>query len=138
MNNNDANLDWMLNKLVADVVGVEYAVVLASDGIPQSKSDGLDKEHADKMAAVAAGLRSVARTVSGTFGKGPTLQNFVEMQDGYFFVVDAGQGACLAVVTNASVNVGMVANAMNRLTRRLGEHWSSAPRVVGQSTAGGS
>lgn len=138
MSTNESNLDWMLNKLVTDVSGVEYAVVLASDGIPQSQSDGLDKEHADKLAAVAAGLRSVARTVSGTFRKGPILQNFVEMQDGYFFVVDAGQGACLAVVTNATVNVGMVANAMNRLTRRLGEHWSSSPRTVGQVSGGGS
>lgn len=129
-------LNWMLNNLVDEVAGVEHAVVLASDGIPQSQSDGVDEEHADKTAAMAAGLRSVARTISATFRKGPVLQNFVELQDGFLFVVDAGHGACLAVVANTSVNVAMLAHAMNRITTRLGERWSSAPRVFEQSTGG--
>jgi len=52
----------------------------------------------------------------------------VEMDDGFLFVAAAGEGSCLAVLSNAHADIGLIAYEMALMVKRVGEHLRSAPR----------
>ncbi len=45
------------------------------------------------------------------------------------FVTAAGDGSCLAVLSDADSDVGLVAYEMTLLVKRVGAHLGSAPRT---------
>ncbi|HKS44852.1 MAG TPA: roadblock/LC7 domain-containing protein [Amycolatopsis sp.] len=126
--NSTIDLNWLLDDMVDRVVGAQHAVVLSSDGLLMGKSGLLAKDDSDQLSALASSLQSLAKGVSRHFNRGPVLQNLVEMAEGYLFVSAAGQGACLAVLAEETVDVELIAYEMSRLVKRVGDYMSSAPR----------
>jgi predicted regulator of Ras-like GTPase activity (Roadblock/LC7/MglB family) len=61
----------------------------------------------------------------------------VEMDEGFLFVAAAGDGSCLAVLTTATADIGLVAYEMALLVKRVGEHLHAPPRVGAQPPAAG-
>jgi predicted regulator of Ras-like GTPase activity (Roadblock/LC7/MglB family) len=57
-------------------------------------------------------------------------QTIVEMDFAFLFVTAAGEGSCLAVLTTASADAGLVAYEMAVLVKRVGEHLTVAHRPV--------
>ena len=49
------NLNWLVQNFAERVPGVSEAVVVSSDGLPIATSAGLDRDAADRFAAVAVG-----------------------------------------------------------------------------------
>ncbi|MEU8730295.1 roadblock/LC7 domain-containing protein [Streptomyces tendae] len=123
-------LDWLLDDLVGRVHEVRHAVVLSNDGLAVGASNGLGREDAEHLAAVASGFHSLAKGAGRHFGAGGVRQTMVEMDDGFLFVAAAGDGSCLAVLTDVSADIGLVAYEMARLVRRVGEHLHTAPRAA--------
>jgi predicted regulator of Ras-like GTPase activity (Roadblock/LC7/MglB family) len=111
--------------------------VLSSDGLAIGRSQGLSVENADHLSAVAAGFHSLARGTSTHFDGWGVLQTIVEMNKGFLFVTAAGRGACLAVLTSAQADLGLVAYEMAMVVKRVGEHMSAAPRVTGDTVGRG-
>ncbi|MEU6384074.1 roadblock/LC7 domain-containing protein [Streptomyces bauhiniae] len=130
-------LDWLLDDLVRRVGEVRHAVVLSNDGLAVGASTGLGRDDAEHLAAVASGFNSLAKGTGRHFGAGGVRQTMVELDDAFLFVVSAGDGSCLAVLTAATADIGLVAYEMARLVRRVGEHLYAAPRVVSQPPAAG-
>ncbi|MET8826862.1 roadblock/LC7 domain-containing protein [Streptomyces sp. NPDC004610] len=130
-------LDWLLDDLVTRVSEVRHAVVLSNDGLAVGASNGLRREDADHLAAVASGFHSLAKGAGRHFGAGGVRQTMVEMDDGFLFVAAAGDGSCLAVLTAESADIGLVAYEMARLVRRVGEHLCTAPRAGTRPPAAG-
>ena len=64
------NVNWLVVSFVERVAGVNEAVVVSSDGLPMALSDGLDRDAADRFAAVASGLIGLAYGAAGRFGAG--------------------------------------------------------------------
>lgn len=126
--NSTPDLNWLLDDVVNRVVGAENAIVLSADGLLLGKSSGMSKDDSDQLSAIASSLQSLAKGVSRQFNRGPVLQNMIEMERGYLFVSAAGQGACLAVLAGADIDVEMIAYEMNRLVKRVGDYLASAPR----------
>ncbi|WP_407317126.1 roadblock/LC7 domain-containing protein [Isoptericola halotolerans] len=113
---------WMLD-LVAEVRGVQHAVVLSSDGLVKVRTDDTDPDTADKVAAACAGLVALGMSMGREFGAGDRLrQVVVEFDGGFLFVRGAGDGSRLAVVTDASVDPGLVAQQMQAQVLMIGEH----------------
>ena len=55
MNENPhSKLNWLLEELVTGVVGARHAVVLSTDGMLIERSNGLPKDEADQLAAMAS------------------------------------------------------------------------------------
>ena len=54
------NLNWLVQNFAERVPGVNEAVVVSSDGLPIATSAGLDRDAADRFAAVASGLIGLA------------------------------------------------------------------------------
>ena len=128
-----SELDWLLDDLVARVVHIDKAVILSRDGLAIGASAGLSREDAEHLSAVAAGFQSLARGVGAHFGGGNARQTIVEMDFAFLFVTAAGEGSCLAVLTTASADAGLVAYEMAVLVKRVGEHLSVAHRPVRSS-----
>ncbi len=121
-------LDWLLDDLVTRVAQIEKAVVLSRDGLAMGASMAMSREDADHLAAIAAGFQSLARGVGKHLGGGSARQTMVEMESAFLFVTAAGEGSCLAVLTAANADVGLVAYEMAVLVKRVGQHLSVNPR----------
>ena len=85
-----------------------------------------EHEDAEHLAAVAAGIQSLAKGVGERFGGGPIRQTVVEMRSAYLLVTVAGQGACLAVLSTEEADIGLIAYEMAMLVTGLGHHLSAA------------
>jgi predicted regulator of Ras-like GTPase activity (Roadblock/LC7/MglB family) len=125
---NPGELSWLLDSLADRVAQVRHAVVLSNDGLRMASSRGLDRDQAERLAAVAASFQSLARGAGQEFSGGAPRQTIVEMESAFLFVTAAGSGACLAVLTEANADVGMVAYEMAMLVTRVGRHLSAGPR----------
>ncbi|HET6502883.1 MAG TPA: roadblock/LC7 domain-containing protein [Amycolatopsis sp.] len=124
-----SELDWLLDDLVKRVAGAQRAVVLSSDGLLIGRSRELTRDDAEHLSAVASGFQSLAKGTGRHFGGGNVRQTVVEMDTAFLVVTAAGQGACLALLTTADADMGMVAYEMNLLVKKVGAFMVAAPRT---------
>lgn len=129
-------LNWLLDDLLNRVAQVSKAVVLSSDGLPIGASRNLGRDDAERLSAVAASFQSLARGAGRHFGGGAVRQTIIEMESAFLFVTAAGNGACLAVLSAADADVGLIAYEMAMLVKRVGQHLSANPRTA-RSRPGG-
>ena len=125
-------LSWLLDNLVDQVEHVRQAVILSRDGLVVAASRGLTPEDGEHLSALAAGLQSLARGAGRHFRAGPVRQTIIEMESAFLFVMAAGRGTCLAVLTAADPNVGVIAYEMAMLVRRMGKYLAAEPRFPDQ------
>jgi uncharacterized protein len=117
-----SGLSWLLDDLIERVPTAHQAVVLSADGLLMAASRGLGREDAEHFAAMAAGFQSLAKGASRHFTAGPVRQVVIEMESAYLFVTAAGQGACLAVLSGADSDLGLIAYEMAMLVTRVGQN----------------
>jgi len=128
-------LNWLLENLVSTAAGVRQAVILSPDGLPLGNSPGLSAEDADHLAALAAGVQSLARGAGQRFSGGEVRQTIIEMDAALLFITAAGQGTCLAVLADADADAGLVAYEMAMLVKRVGRHMVANPRFPAHTTS---
>jgi predicted regulator of Ras-like GTPase activity (Roadblock/LC7/MglB family) len=126
--NSAGELNWLLDDLVSRVAHVRQAVVLSRDGLAVGASQGLTREDAEHLSALSAGVQSLARGTGRHFGGGEVRQTIIEMDSAFLFVTAAGKGSCLAVLSEADADVGLIAYEMAVLVKRVGHHLASNPR----------
>src|SRR6201985_746225 len=122
-------LSWLLDNLVDQVEHVQQALVLSRDGLVVAASRGLAPEDGEHLSALAAGLQSLARGAARHCGAGQVRQTIIEMASAFLFVMAAGRGTCLAVLTAADANVGLIAYEVAMLVRRMGQCLATTTRV---------
>jgi len=127
-------LSWLLDNLVNQVQHIEQALVLSRDGLVVAASQGLTKEDGEHLSALAAGVQSLARGTGQHFNGGEVRQTIIEMEFAFLFVSAAGKGTCLAVLTSADPNAGLVAYEMAMLVRRMGRYLGSDSRYPDHET----
>ena len=81
---------------------------------------GLDRDAADRFAAVASGLIGLAYGAAGRFGGGAVNEIIIEMERAFLFVTGISDGSCLAVVATADCDVGLVGYEMAVLVDKAG------------------
>jgi len=122
-------LNWLLDDLVERVTSIRKAMVLSSDGLPTGVSKDLTREDSEHLAAVASGFHSLAKGMGRHFDAGGVRQTVVELDEAFLFVTAAGDGSCLAVLSEAEADIGQIAYEMTLLVKRVGAHLGSAPRT---------
>jgi hypothetical protein len=129
------NLNWLVNSFTDRVPGAANAVVVSSDGLVLAMSDGLDRSHADQLAAITAGLTSLTRGAADCFEAGHVRQLIVEMEAGYLFVTSISDGSCFAVFAAPDCDIGLVGYEMGLLVDRMGKALTPTLRSELQTTA---
>jgi len=115
------NLNWLLGRLCATVPAIRQAVVVSSDGLPMAVSENVERDTADRLAAVSSGMIGLAYGSAGRFGSGPVLNVIVEMQNGWLFITGIADGSLICCVTNKEVDIGTVAFEMSIFVQRVGD-----------------
>lgn len=114
-------LTWLMGRFVSQVPAVREAVVVSSDGLPLVTSDGVAREDAERLAAVASGLIGLASGSSGRFGMGAVTNVIIEMEGGWLFVTGIRDGSVMCVVAGPEADIGMVGYEMAVFAHRAGD-----------------
>ena len=133
----DEKLTWLLENLLERTPGARHALVLSRDGLKLCRTPELSVDQADQLAAIASGIQSLSQGASIEFGDGTggVRQSMTEFHGGMLFIVEAGEGAHLAVIADDDADVGLIGHNMNELVEQLGEYLTAPPRP--QPTAAG-
>jgi len=121
-------LDWLLANMVEKVDHVRHAVILSADGLVLATSPEITKDDADHLAALSAGMQSLARGASQQLSGGDVRQTVIEMDQALLFIAAAGSGTCLAVAADVEADAGQIAYEMTVLVKRVGKHMVANPR----------
>lgn len=113
-----ANFNWLLDNFVKSVPGVRHTLVVSADGLLMAMSDELDRTSADQLSAVVAGLSSLTRGAARQLRAGEVRQSIVEMDSLFLFLMTISDGSVLAVVADATCDVGLVGYEMALLVSR--------------------
>ncbi|MGH3656322.1 MAG: roadblock/LC7 domain-containing protein [Micromonosporaceae bacterium] len=81
------SVGMLLASLVARTPGLAHAVLLSAQGVPVATSSGLPPARAEQLAAIGAGLLSLADGASRCTSSGQTRQVVVEMTEGVLLTV---------------------------------------------------
>jgi predicted regulator of Ras-like GTPase activity (Roadblock/LC7/MglB family) len=123
-------LSWLLDDLASRVDDIQQGVILSRDGLTVAASKSLSREDAEHLAALAAGVQSLARGAGEHFSLGEVRQTIIELEQAFLFVTAAGHGSCLAVMCPANADAGLVAYEMAMLVKRAGPHLAAQPRLT--------
>ncbi|GAB2748847.1 roadblock/LC7 domain-containing protein [Streptomyces bullii] len=109
-------------------------VVLSADGLRLARYGG-EPDAADRLAAACAGVQSLASAVAVElpYGEGEMKLVMVEFDGGYFYLMQAGANAYLAVLSDVRCEPGRMSAMMRDLIVRIGSHLTSPPRRNGQT-----
>jgi predicted regulator of Ras-like GTPase activity (Roadblock/LC7/MglB family) len=114
------DFNWLLANFVKDTDGVTDAVAVSSDGLLMAMSDGLGRDDADQLAAIVAGLVSLANGVSGRFRCDTLRLIMIEMRRGLLLVSAVSDGSCVGVLAAETSDVGLVGYEIAVLAERAG------------------
>ncbi|MFH8803471.1 roadblock/LC7 domain-containing protein [Streptomyces sp. NPDC017936] len=130
MQTTDNSLSWLLQNLLEQTPGARHALVLSRDGLKLCWSEHLTLDRADQLAAICSGIQALAQGASVEFGDGTggVRQSMTEFHGGLLFIVEAGEGAHLAVVAGEDADPGVVGHQMTELVEQIGEHLRAEPR----------
>jgi predicted regulator of Ras-like GTPase activity (Roadblock/LC7/MglB family) len=120
---------WLITDFVRQVPGVAHAVVVSADGLLLAGSQGLPRDRAEQLSAVASGLISLTQGAARCFEAGGVNQTVVEMYRGYLFLMSISDGSCLAVLAAPNCDIGLVAYEMTLLVERVGQQMTPELRA---------
>jgi predicted regulator of Ras-like GTPase activity (Roadblock/LC7/MglB family) len=122
------DLAWLLDDLADRVADFRRAVILSRDGLLIAASKDLSREDGEHLSAVAAAVQSLAAGTGDHFAAGRVRQTIIELEQGLFFLIAAGEGSCLAALCPAQADAGTVAYEMAMLVKRARPHLAALPR----------
>lgn len=128
-----ANFNWLLDNFVKSVAGVRHTLVVSVDGLLMAMSDNLDRTSGDQLAAIVAGMSSLTRGASRQLRAGDVRQSIIEMDTQFLFLMSISDGSVLAVVAEATCDVGLVGYEMALLVSR--SEATLTPQLVSEMRA---
>lgn len=128
-----ANFSWLLGNFVKSVPGVRHTLVVSADGLLMAMSDELDRTSGDQLAAIVSGLASLTSGAARQLQAGAVRQSIVEMDRLFLFTTSVSDGSVLAVVGEATCDVGLVGYEMTLLVSRAEQ--TMTPQLVSEMRA---
>lgn len=124
----NTDLTYLLTRLLQKVPHARSAVLLSTDGMVKF-ADGMSKEEAEPLAAIASSLFSLTRQVSKRYGTDRGVRQVAsEMDDCILLVTAAGKGSVLAVMAGDAVDIGNLGYEMAHLAAQVPDYLSTATR----------
>ena len=128
-----AGFSWLLDDFVRRVPGARTTLAVSADGLLMSMSAELDRTEGDQLSAIVAGMSSLTRGAARQLRGGEVRQAIVEMDDLFLFTMSVSDGSVLAVVADATCDVGMVGYEMAMLVSRADA--ALTPQLVAEMRA---
>ena len=118
MSTEAANFNWLLDNFVKSVPDVHHTLVVSADGLLMAMSDELDRTSGDQLGAIVAGMSSLTRGAARQLAAGEVRQAIVEMDSMFLFLMSVADGSVLAVIADATCDVGLIGYEMALLVSR--------------------
>jgi predicted regulator of Ras-like GTPase activity (Roadblock/LC7/MglB family) len=122
-------LRWLITGFVERTPGVAHAAVVSSDGLPLVAADTLMHDRALELAAITAGLHSIAKGATELTESDSVTQTVVEMDRGYLLIMSISGTAVLTVLAVRSADLGVIGFEMVRLVKAAGDILTPALRA---------
>jgi predicted regulator of Ras-like GTPase activity (Roadblock/LC7/MglB family) len=129
------DLNWLITAFTDRVPAVARAAVVSADGLPLASSRGFPPESLDQLAAIIAGLTSLAYGLATIFEGGRVIHTVVVMDRGLLIVRAISHGASLVALADVDCDIGHVAYEMALLGEQAG-HALSPPARGGSADPG--
>ena len=113
-----ANFGWLLDNFVRTVPGTRHTLVVSADGLLMAMSEQLDRTSGDQLAAIVSGMSSLTRGAARQLRAGEVRQAIIEMDNLFLFLMSVSNGSVLAVVADATCDVGLIGYEMAMLVSR--------------------
>ena len=115
-------LQQMIGEFAAQRTEVVAAVLGSGDGLLITRTEDMDRDHADELAAVACGLVSiVSGSTARMFGDDRVELATARLTHRTLLVAPVADGSVLAVIATADADVEPTGEAMADLTGRIGK-----------------
>ncbi|MEU8265142.1 roadblock/LC7 domain-containing protein [Micromonospora sp. NPDC048999] len=119
-------LNYLLSNNLARVPGVSQAVAVSVDGLLLAWTGGLDRDAAERLAAVAAGLSSLLRGAAQDFGAGGVQGNITDLAGGYLILTTVSTGASLLTLVHRDADLAFVTEELCRFADQVGDQLTPA------------
>ncbi|WP_233604397.1 roadblock/LC7 domain-containing protein [Micromonospora sp. HM5-17] len=131
------NLVEILDEFVNRVSAAQHAVALSPDGLLLAVSHGVDREEAEQLSSIIAGLQALALAAARYSGPGGVRQVIVQMHGAFLFVTATRGGAILAVRFAGDAEVDAMAYEVALAACRANLHLPTFPVPADDGPAGG-
>jgi predicted regulator of Ras-like GTPase activity (Roadblock/LC7/MglB family) len=116
-----ATFSWLLEKFVADTLGVTDTIAVSSDGLLLAAATTTASENVDRFAALVSGMNSLTRGAADCFNQAGVVQVVIELTGCFLFIARISEGSCLGVLAERNSDIGLVAYEMTMLVDRAGK-----------------
>ena len=114
------DLSWLLADFARRVPEVTRAIAVSVDGLALAFT-GVERDEADRLAAVASGLVSLLSGAAQLTNTDPVEHSLTAMEGGYLFSMAVSSGASLLVTTTRHADIGEVSYMMSELINQVGD-----------------
>jgi uncharacterized protein len=112
------NFNWLVARFVQETAGVTAAIAVSSDGLLVAMSAALERATADRLAAIASAILSLAHGVTDCYPLGEPDKAVIELTQGYLLVCTISDGCALGVLASKQAKLGGVAFEMALFANR--------------------
>ncbi|WP_436735653.1 roadblock/LC7 domain-containing protein [Streptomyces sp. BBFR102] len=124
--NEPTELSWILGDFTGRIPEVTRAIAVSVDGLALAYA-GLDRDEADRLAAIASGIVNLLSAAAQSTGTDPVEHSLTAMEGGYMFSMAVSTGASLLVTTTRDADIGEVSYMMAELINQVGD--SLSPQI---------
>jgi hypothetical protein len=110
----------LLASLVARTPGLAHAVLLSAQGVPVATSSALPPVRAEQLAAIGAGLLSLADGTGRSLSAGQTRQVIVEMTEGVLLTAPIAPEMHLALLATSECSREQLGYELRRFAADVG------------------
>lgn len=121
--NEPTELSWILQDFTGRVPEVTRAIAVSVDGLALAYA-GLDRDEADRLAAIASGIVNLLSAAAQSTETDPVEHSLTAMEGGYMFSMAVSTGASLLVTTTRDADIGEVSYMMAELINQVGDSLS--------------
>ena len=112
------SFNWLVNRFADGTAGVIAAIAVSADGLLIEMSNVMERDSADRLAAIASATLGLANGVSDSYPLGPPDKVIIELEHGYLLVCTMTIGCSLGVLASKPASLGTIAYEMAMFSNR--------------------
>ncbi|GIG01183.1 roadblock/LC7 domain-containing protein [Catellatospora citrea] len=112
ISNEAQQFNWLLTRFAAETAGVSAAIAVSADGLLMAMSAGLNRNDADRLAAIVSAVSSLASGASRIYDLGASRKVIIDLERGYLLVSSISGSSTLGVLARSEANLGDMAYEM--------------------------
>ncbi len=111
---------WLVSQFAEEVPGVLHALVVSLDGLQLAASNEISRDLGDQLAALTAGLLSMADQSGGLLGLGTSEYVTIRLPLGYLLFMRLGESAGFATAAASDCDLRVIAYQMSKFAASVG------------------